>query len=77
MPGDPIPEVTTIPHKLITASELNSTHVLIGESGGLSAVYDVYTSYSFGGLAVETEHGTIYVDADDEITVIAEETPNV
>lgn len=52
---------------------LNSTHVLVGESGGLSAVYNVYPCQSNalkGHLAVETEHGTMYLEKADEVQVL-------
>lgn len=55
----------------VLAKDLDSTHVLVGESGGLSAVYDVEPSYIMPGcVAVETEHGTLYLDADDACAVL-------
>lgn len=50
---------------------LDSGDTLVGESGGLSAIYDVSTSSSIPGLlAVETEHGFLYLDPDEEYTVL-------
>lgn len=57
----------------LKAEALNSTHVLVGESGGLSAVYNVYPCQSAAlrdHLAVETEHGTLYIDSEDEVQVL-------
>jgi hypothetical protein len=51
--------------KLVAAERLDSTMVLVGESGGLSAIYGVKGSSVMPGmLAVETEHGTLYLDID-------------
>lgn len=55
--------------KLLPAKRLDNTHVLIGESGGLSAVYSVEDG-AMGGLAVETEHGTLYLNHEDEVSVL-------
>jgi hypothetical protein len=55
----------------VAASTLTSRDVLVGESGGLSAVYDSYPSAEMPGcLAVETEHGTLYLDGDEDCTVL-------
>lgn len=59
----------------VLGSDLNSTHVLVGESGGLSAVYGAKPSSAMPGLmTVETEHGPLYLDPDCEYSVIAEPT---
>jgi len=63
----------------ITADELNSTHVLVGQSGGLSAVYEAEMSDAMPGcIRVETEHGPLYLDADEAITyeVLADDLRN-
>lgn len=58
------------PTKMILAKDLNDTHVLVGESGGLSAVYDSAPSSAMPGLTwVETEHGPLYLDPDHEYAV--------
>jgi hypothetical protein len=45
--------------------DLTSAHVLVGESGGLSAVYDCNpSSLVFGLVVVTTEHGQLYLDPD-------------
>lgn len=60
--------------KTISVKSLNSTHVLVGESGGLSAVYGVEKSYVMPGcVAVETEHGTLYMDAEDDFVTVLDE----
>lgn len=57
----------------LLASYLNSTHILVGESGGLSAVYDTEPSNAMPGcLRIETEHGTLYADPDEVFRVLAE-----
>jgi hypothetical protein len=56
----------------VVVSDLDSTHVLVGESGGLSAIYDTSPSnVMMGCQAVETEHGTLYLDADETVVVLA------
>lgn len=59
---------------LVRADTLNSTHVLVGESGGLSAIYDVRPCRSralMDKVEVETEHGVLYFDRHAEMTVLA------
>lgn len=54
----------------ISPKELDSTHVLVGYSGGLSAVYDVEPSNLMPGMMlVETEHGPLYLDPDEDCEV--------
>lgn len=60
----------------LPAAQLASGHVLVGESGGRSVVYDVQPSSMLPwAMAVETEHGFLYLDADPSQTfeVLAEE----
>ena len=58
----------------LLGSQLDSTNVLVGESGGLSAIYGTETSSAMPGLlVVETEHGPLYLDPDEEYEVLAEE----
>jgi hypothetical protein len=53
---------------------LGSTHVLVGESGGLSAVYtnDGPSSAMPGLIRIETEHGPLYLDPDEDVEVLDE-----
>lgn len=52
-------------------SLLDSGDTLIGESGGHSQIYEVNPSSSLPGLiAVETEHGFLYLDPDEEYVVL-------
>lgn len=47
--------------------------VLVGESNGTSEVYGKSDSSAMPGLIVlETEHGSLYIDPDAELTVRAE-----
>lgn len=57
------------PVKLVPATELNNTHVLVGESGGLSAVYEIEKT-SVIELAIITEHGTLFAYEGDEFSVL-------
>ena len=60
--------------QLATVASLSSADVLVGESGGLSAIYDTYPSFEMEGCqAVETEHGTLFFDALDEVVVLHRE----
>lgn len=55
----------------VAVKTLTFRDVLVGECGGLSAVYETETSYLMQGcLSVETEHGTLYMDADDQVLVL-------
>ena len=52
-------------------SLLDSGDTLIGESGGHSQIYEVNPSSSLPSLlAVETEHGFLYLDPDEEYVVL-------
>ena len=58
------------PTKPVLGKDLNETHVLIGESGGMSAVYEVEPSnLVLGCLVVTTEHGPLYLDPDESYEV--------
>ena len=49
----------------VPGKDLTGEHVLVGESGGLSAVYDCNpSSRVFGLVVVTTEHGHLYLDPD-------------
>jgi hypothetical protein len=68
--------MTNYPTLTIKASELNSTHVLVGDCDGLSAVFNVYPSNIMPGcVAIETEHGTLYLEADIDVNVYAAHEP--
>jgi hypothetical protein len=55
----------------LNATHLNATHTLVGESGGLSSVYDAHPSSALAGLLrVETEHGPLYLDPDTDVDVL-------
>jgi hypothetical protein len=58
--------------KVYRADELDSTCVLVGESGGLSAVYHSELLHHGDQLRIETEHGSLYADLDEEFIVLAE-----
>lgn len=64
-------EVHTHDTVLLPVSNLTLQHTLVGESGGLSAVYDVTFSAALGQFVVETEHGYLHVAPDAEMTVLA------
>lgn len=51
----------------INPANLTPEDVLVGECGGLSAVFDVRPSGTWPDLIrVETEHGPLYLDPDPE-----------
>ena len=53
----------------IPALDLTGGHVLVGESGGRSAVYDARPNSLLPGfVTVETEHGSLLLDVDRTIT---------
>jgi hypothetical protein len=55
-----------------TANNLVSGDVVIGSAGGRTLVENVEPSSAMPGLlAVETEHGTLYVDPELEVEVEA------
>ena len=56
----------------VKVSALNGTHVIVGECGGLSAVFDVCPSETMPGYySVATEHGTSYFNEKDTFDVLA------
>lgn len=59
----------------IIPTMLNTSHTLVGQCGGLSSVIgDVSMSnVAFGMLMVETEHGTLYLDPDEDVEVLDQE----
>lgn len=58
--------------KKVRAAQLTNEHVLVGESGGLSAIYELGPSSAMPGfMRVETEHGPLYLDPDHEYDVLA------
>ena len=53
------------------AESLNETHVLVGESAGLSAVYSVEPSPTLRGyMRIHTEHGFLYARPTDDFQVL-------
>ena len=57
--------------KQVKPSNLDSTCVLVGECGGLSAVFEAGPSYASPGLwRVETEHGALYLDPDLDVEIL-------
>jgi hypothetical protein len=55
---------------IVAGTDLAAGHVLVGDAGGLSEVYDIEDSSSIPGLlAVETEHGMLYLDPENDYTV--------
>lgn len=57
--------------EVVPVTSLTGEDVLLGECGGLSAVFSVNESSVMKGcLAVETEHGYLYVAADDDVLVL-------
>ena len=58
--------------KTVKGRDLDHTHVLVGESGGLCAIYEAPKSGMVMGLLnVETEHGFLLLDPDADFEVIA------
>lgn len=55
----------------LVGMEINATLVLIGDDGGRSAVTgEIYNSNTVRGfIVVETEHGSLYIDEELEVTV--------
>lgn len=61
--------------RTVKGSALDHTHVLVGEAGGLCAVYEAKASSAMAGLVcVATEHGALYLDPDQDYAV-ADEGP--
>lgn len=53
----------------VLGSDLDSTMTLVGESGGLSSIYEI-GGLSMGLLVVETEHGFVHLDPDEHYAVL-------
>lgn len=54
----------------ILGARLNTTMTLVGESGGLSRIYEIQKSDAMPGLlCVTTEHGPLYLDPDEEYPI--------
>jgi hypothetical protein len=58
--------------KVYRADELDSTCVLVGESGGLSAIYHSELTEDGTQLIIETEHCSFYAEPNEEFIVLAE-----
>ncbi len=57
--------------KKVSPMYLDSTMVLVGESGGLSAIYEVEGSDAMPYfMRVETEHGPLYLDPEEYADVL-------
>lgn len=57
--------------KSVRVMDLTPQHVMVGESGGLSAVYDCFPSIVMKDcMVVETEHGSLYLESDDMVDVL-------
>lgn len=59
--------------RLVLPAALDETMVLVGESGGLSAIYlnDGFSASMAGLVRIETEHGPLYLDPDEPAEVLA------
>lgn len=61
--------------QLVQGSQLDGTMTLVGESGGLSSIYESSKSdLMMGMVVVTTEHGPLYLDPDESYSVLAIET---
>ena len=57
---------------IIKGELLESGQILVGEAGGLSEIFEVKESSSSPGLlSVETEHGVLYLDPENEYIIQA------
>lgn len=55
-----------MPKTRVLGRNLNDTHTLVGDNGGLSTIYSTEQSNSLPGmLLVTTEHGPLYLDPDE------------
>lgn len=61
----------------VRVSILNSDDTLVGESGGLSSIYEVVPWATENHYAIKTEHGTLYLDPDQEVEVLDEPGPKL
>jgi len=58
------------PVQLVRGKDLDATMVLVGEAGGLAAIYDIKRSSAMPGLlSVETDFGPLMLDPDEEYEV--------
>lgn len=55
--------------RVVRNEELAAGDVLVGAEGGRARIVGGSADVVFGALAVETEHGTLYLDPDEESTV--------
>ena len=59
--------------RIVFAHALNDSMVLVGASGGLSAVYGaVPSSLRRGVMRIVTEHGYLCAEKDDEFEILDE-----
>lgn len=61
------------------AKEIQPGDLLVGDAGHLSLVTGEVdeSNVIFGAMAIETEHGTLYVDGDEEMAVQeSDDTPD-
>ena len=58
-------------YQFCIVKNLQNTDVLIGESGGLSAIYNIEKSIAMNEcLVLETEHGSVYIHADMTVAIM-------
>lgn len=61
--------------KMVKASAINGTHVLVGECGGLSAVFTAEPYEELGKYTIIlTEHGYLYINNEKSLEVL-EDSP--
>lgn len=64
-------EVHTYDSEFVMPHDLLDSDVLIGKSGGLSAIYEVINSGKIGGLQlVSTEHGALYLNENQPVEIL-------
>jgi hypothetical protein len=62
---------TEHPTVTVIARDVSDTQVLVGDCGGLSAVFGVFESAVMNGvLGIHTEHGTLYVEGSKMLKVL-------
>jgi hypothetical protein len=55
----------------ISGSKIASGNTLVGDSGGLSLIYETSeSSIMLGLLKVDTEHGSLYLDPEKDYEII-------
>lgn len=57
-------------YQFCLVKNLHSTDVLIGESGGLSAIYNIEKSIVKDRFVLETEHGSLYLNTDATVAIM-------